>query len=340
MPVGTQASVKGISPEELKAIGANIILSNTYHLFLRPGHELVKEAGGLHKFMNWDGSVLTDSGGFQVFSLSDLRKITEVGVHFRSHLDGSKKFISPEIAMEIEEALGADIIMAFDECAPGTCDKNYAKRSMERTTRWAERCLKAHGNVEQQSLFGIVQGATFPDLRKQHARDIVSLGFPGYAIGGLSVGEETQVMYDMLDATVPELPHDKARYLMGVGRPDNLVEGVLRGIDMFDCVLPTRIGRNGTALTSKGRLIVRDAKYAHDFSPIDPECNCPACRNHTRAYVRHLLKADEMYGLRLVTIHNLYYLLNLMNDIRNAIMNDRFLDFRAEFYEKLGGNRC
>ena len=340
MPVGTQASVKGISPEELEALGAKIILSNTYHLFLRPGHELVAEAGGLHKFMNWNGSILTDSGGFQVFSLSDLRKITEEGVAFRSHLDGAKLFLSPEKAMEIENALGADIMMAFDECTPYPSTYDYTKRSLERTTRWAERCLKAHKNTEKQSLFGIVQGGTFADLRKKSAREIVSLDFPGYAIGGLSVGEATQTMYDMLEETVPELPENKARYLMGVGRPDNLVEGVMRGIDMFDCVLPTRIGRNGTALTSRGRVIVRDAKYAHDFSPIDPECNCPACRNHSKAYIRHLLKAGEMYGLRLMTIHNLYYLVHLMGDIRKAIAEDRFPEFREEFYEKLAGNRC
>ena len=340
MPVGTQASVKGISPEELEALGAKIILSNTYHLFLRPGHELVAEAGGLHKFMNWNGSILTDSGGFQVFSLSDLRKITEEGVAFRSHLDGAKLFLSPEKAMEIENALGADIMMAFDECTPYPSTYDYTKRSLERTTRWADRCLKAHKNTEKQALFGIVQGGTFADLRKKSAREIVSLDFPGYAIGGLSVGEATQTMYDMLEETVPELPGNKARYLMGVGRPDNLVEGVMRGIDMFDCVLPTRIGRNGTALTSRGRVIVRDAKYAHDFSPIDPECNCPACRNHSKAYIRHLLKAGEMYGLRLMTIHNLYYLVHLMGDIRKAIAEDRFPEFREEFYEKLAGNRC
>ena len=340
MPVGTQASVKGISPEELEALGAKIILSNTYHLFLRPGHELVAEAGGLHKFMNWNGSILTDSGGFQVFSLSDLRKITEEGVAFRSHLDGAKLVLSPEKAMEIENALGADIMMAFDECTPYPSTYDYTKRSLERTTRWAERCLKAHKNTEKQSLFGIVQGGTFADLRKKSAREIVSLDFPGYAIGGLSVGEATQTMYDMLEETVPELPENKARYLMGVGRPDNLVEGVMRGIDMFDCVLPTRIGRNGTALTSRGRVIVRDAKYAHDFSPIDPECNCPACRSHSKAYIRHLLKAGEMYGLRLMTIHNLYYLVHLMGDIRKAIAEDRFPEFREEFYEKLAGNRC
>ena len=340
MPVGTQASVKGISPQELSEAGAGIILSNTYHLFLRPGHELVREAGGLHRFMNWNGSILTDSGGFQVFSLSDLRKITEEGVSFRSHIDGAKLFLSPEKVMEIENALGADIIMAFDECTPYPATYEYTKRSLERTTRWAERCLKAHQDTERQSLFGIVQGGTYADLRKASARDIVSLDFPGYAIGGLSVGEATNTMYEMLEETVPELPDDKARYLMGVGRPDNLVEGVMRGIDMFDCVLPSRIGRNGSAMTSRGRVIVRDAKYAKDFTPIDPECDCFACRHHTKAYVRHLLKAGEMYGLRLMTIHNIHYLVKLMEGIRAAIAEDRFMDFREEFYAKIGENRC
>jgi queuine tRNA-ribosyltransferase len=340
MPVGTQASVKGISPQELSEAGAGIILSNTYHLFLRPGHELVREAGGLHKFMNWNGSILTDSGGFQVFSLSDLRKITEEGVAFRSHVDGAKLFLSPEKVMEIENALGADIIMAFDECTPYPSTYDYTKRSMERTARWAERCLKAHRDTERQSLFGIVQGGTFADLRRTSARDIVSLGFPGYAIGGLSVGEATETMYAMLEETVPELPDNKPRYLMGVGRPDNLVEGVMRGIDMFDCVLPTRIGRNGSAMTSRGRVIVRDAKYADDFTPIDPECDCFACRHHSKAYIRHLLKAGEMYGLRLMTIHNIHYLEKLMGEIRSAIAEDRFPEFRKEFYAKIGGNRC
>ena len=340
MPVGTQASVKGISPDELRSMNANIILSNTYHLYLRLGHELVREAGGLHGFMNWDKAILTDSGGFQVFSLAKLRKITEEGVAFRSHLDGSKHFLSPEYAMEIENALGADIIMAFDECAPYPSSYDYTKKSMERTTRWAERCLNAHKDTERQALFGIVQGGMYADLRKISAKDLVSLDFPGYAIGGLSVGEPANLMNEMLDETVPLLPKNKARYLMGVGSPDYLIEGVFRGIDMFDCVLPTRIGRNGTVMTSKGRLIVRDARYSRDFSPMDSECDCPACRSHTRAYIRHLLKAGEMYGLRLATIHNLHYLLNLMNQIRDAIMNDGFLDFRREFYEKLGGNRC
>ncbi len=341
MPVGTNASVKGISPDELREMNAKIILSNTYHLYLRPGHELVREAGGLHKFMNWDRAILTDSGGFQVFSLSDLRKITEEGVHFRSHLDGSKHFLSPEKAMEIENALGADIMMAFDECAPYPASYEYTKKSMYMTTRWAERCLNAHKNADNQALFGIVQGGMYDDLRIISARDLVSMDFPGYAIGGLSVGEPSDIMYRVLEATVPELPANKARYLMGVGSPDYLIEGAIRGIDMFDCVLPTRIGRNGTAMTSQGKVIVRDAKYAHDFSPLDPECDCPACRNHTRAYIRHLLKAGEMYGLRLVAIHNLHFLINLMNSIRCAIMNDRLLDFKEEFYDKYynGGNK-
>ncbi len=339
MPVGTQASVKGISPGELREINAKIILSNTYHLYLRPGHELIREAGGLHKFMNWDRAILTDSGGFQIFSLSTLRKITEEGVYFNSHLDGSKHFISPEKAMEIENALGSDIMMAFDECAPYPSTYEYTKKSMYMTTRWAERCLKAHKDTERQSLFGIVQGGTFADLRQISARDLVSMDFPGYGIGGLSVGEPAPLMYEMLEATVPLLPDNKPRYLMGVGTPDYLIEGAIRGIDMFDCVLPTRIGRNGTCMTTHGKLIVRDAKYARDFTPVDPECSCPACRNHTRGYIRHLIKAGEMYGLRLATLHNLYFLLDLMKQVRCAILNDSLLDFRREFYEKYyGGN--
>lgn len=342
MPVGTQASVKGISPDELRALNAGIILSNTYHLYLRPGHELIREAGGLHRFMNWDGAVLTDSGGFQVFSLSKLRKITEEGVQFRSHIDGSKHFLSPEKVMEIENALGADIIMAFDECAPYPADYEYTKKSMYLTSRWAERCLKAHTQTQQQALFGIVQGGMYADLRKISARDLVSLDFPGYGIGGLSVGEPAELMYRMLEETVPVLPENKPRYLMGVGSPDYLIEGAIRGIDMFDCVLPTRIGRNGTVMTSKGRVIVRDAKYSRDFTPMDEECSCFACRNHTKAYVRHLLKAGEMYGLRLTTIHNLSFLTNLMKSIRCAILEDRLLDFRKEFYAKyynIGGSQ-
>ena len=342
MPVGTQASVKGISPDELRALDAGIILSNTYHLYLRPGHELIREAGGLHRFMNWDRAILTDSGGFQVFSLSKLRKITEEGVHFRSHIDGAKHFLSPEKVMEIENALGADIIMAFDECAPYPASYEYTKKSMYLTSRWAERCLKTHADTERQSLFGIVQGGMYADLRKISARDLVAMDFPGYGIGGLSVGEPAELMYEMLEETVPLLPEQKPRYLMGVGSPDYLIEGAIRGIDMFDCVLPTRIGRNGTVMTSNGRVIVRDAKYSRDFSPIDEACGCPACRNHTKAYVRHLLKAGEMYGLRLATIHNLYFLINLMKSIRCAILEDRLLDFKGKFYAKyynIGGSK-
>ena len=339
MPVGTQASVKGISPGELREMNAGIILSNTYHLYLRPGHELVREAGGLHKFMNWDRAILTDSGGFQIFSLSTLRKITEEGVYFNSHLDGSRHFISPEKAMEIENALGADIIMAFDECAPYPSTYEYTKKSMYMTTRWAERCMKAHTDTERQSLFGIVQGGMYADLRRISAQDLVAMDFPGYAIGGLSVGEPAPLMYEMLEETVPLLPDNKARYLMGVGTPDYLIEGAIRGIDMFDCVLPTRIGRNGTCMTSRGKVIVRDAAYARDFGPVDPECGCPACRDHTRTYIRHLIKAGEMYGLRLTTLHNLHFLINLMKQVRYAILNDSLLDFRREFYEKYYGGK-
>lgn len=339
MPVGTLATVKTMSPEELKEMDARIILSNTYHLFLRPGHEIVKEAGGLHKFMNWDRAILTDSGGFQVFSLSDMRKIEEEGVHFRSHLNGDKLFLSPEKAMEIQNALGPDIMMAFDECAPYPADHAYVKHSLERTTRWAERCLKSHARPHDQALFGIVQGGMYPDLRKQSALDLTSLDFPGYAIGGLSVGEPKHMMYEALDVTVPFLPSHKPRYLMGVGSPDALIEGSIRGIDMFDCVLPTRIARNGTTMTSQGRLVVRNAKYARDFGPLDPNCNCYTCRNYSRAYLRHLIKSDETFGLRLTTYHNLHFLLDLMRQVREAIREDRLGDFRDEFFENYGMDR-
>ena len=338
MPVGTQATVKSMTPEELKEIGSQIILSNTYHLYMRPGHDLVKEAGGLHKFMNWDRPILTDSGGFQVFSLGPLRKITEEGVHFRSHIDGSKHFISPEKAMEIQNALGSDIMMAFDECAPYPADREYVKNSLERTTRWLKRCKEAHKNTEKQALFGIIQGGMYKDLREQSAKEILELDLPGYAVGGLSVGEPKELMYEVLDYTVPLMPEDKPRYLMGVGSPDDLLEGVIRGIDMFDCVLPTRIARNGTAMTSVGKVVVRNAKYARDFGPLDPNCDCYTCKNYTRSYIRHLIKANESFGQRLVSYHNLHFLINLMEQIREAIRNDRLLDFREEFFEQYGIN--
>ncbi len=337
MPVGTQATVKGMSPEELKAIEAQIILSNTYHLYMRPGQDIVKEAGGLHSFMNWDRPVLTDSGGFQVFSLSELRNIKEEGVTFKSHIDGSKHFITPEKSIEIQNALGADIIMAFDECTPYPCEYDYAKKSLERTTRWAVRCKEAHKNEDKQALFGIIQGSMFPELRRMSAEQLIELEFPGYAIGGLSVGEPGELMYEMLDHTVHLMPEDKPRYLMGVGTPDYLIEGAKRGLDMFDCVMPTRIGRNGTVFTSKGRVIIRDAKYARDFTTLDEECDCYTCRNFSKAYIRHLFKANEMLGLRLATWHNLRFLLKFMEDVRQAIKDDRLEDFRKAFYQKQQG---
>jgi queuine tRNA-ribosyltransferase len=339
MPVGTLATVKTMSPEELKELGAEIILSNTYHLWLRPGHDIVKEAGGLHTFMNWDRPILTDSGGFQVFSLSDLREIKEEGVHFRNHLSGEKLFLSPEGAMEIQNALGSDIMMAFDECPPYPAEFEYMKASVERTSRWAERCLKGHARPQDQALFGIVQGGEYEELRKQSARDLVSLDFPGYAVGGLSVGEPKDVMNRVLDFTTPHLPENKPRYLMGVGSPDSLIDGAIRGIDMFDCVLPTRIARNGTCMTSEGRLVVRNAKYARDFRPIDENCDCHVCRTYSRAYIRHLVKANETFGFRLTSYHNLYFLVNLMKQVRQAIMEDRLLDFRNEFFEMYGFNK-
>ena len=336
MPVGTLASVKSLSPEELKDMGAGIILSNTYHLWLRPGEDLVEEAGGLHEFMNWDQGILTDSGGFQVFSLSDIRKIKEEGVYFRNHISGEKLFLSPEKAIQIENALGADIIMSFDEYPDFHHSYDYVKESIARTTRWAERGMKAHQKPEAQSLFGICQGAGYKDLRIQHARDMVSLDFPGYSIGGLSVGETKEEMNSVLDYLVPELPENKPRYLMGVGSPDALIDGVIRGIDMFDCVLATRIARNGTCMTHDGRLVVKNAKYARDFNPIDHDCNCYTCQNYSRAYIRHLIKSDEIFGLRLTSIHNTYFLLQLMRDVRQAIMDDNLLEYRHEFFERYG----
>lgn len=331
MPVGTQASVKGVSPDELKDLGAGIILSNTYHLFLRPGMELVKEAGGLHKFMHWDRAILTDSGGFQVFSLGDLRKITEEGVTFRSHIDGSKKFLSPEVSMQVQMCLGSDIVMAFDECVPYPADHDYAQQSTERTLRWAERC-QATMTAPNQGLFGIIQGGMYKDLRRWHAERMVSMDFPGYAVGGLSVGEPADLMYEMLDYSTSLLPENKPRYLMGVGTPDHLVEGVARGIDMFDCVYPTRVARNGMAMTWTGRLVMKNANLTHDHHPIEEDCGCYACRNgYTRAYIRHLVRAGEIFGLRLLSLHNLYFLEEFVRRMRQAIIDGQFSEFRAEF---------
>lgn len=339
MPVGTLATVKSIAPEELESMGANIILSNTYHLWLRPGEDIVEEAGGLHKFMNWDKGILTDSGGFQVFSLSDLRRIEEEGVHFRNHLNGSKMFLSPEKAINIQNKLGPDILMSFDECPPFDESFDYVKKSVERTSRWAERGLKAHAKPDSQGLFGIIQGAGFKELRQQSARDLVSMDFPGYSIGGLSVGEPKESMNKVLEYTTPLIPDDKPRYLMGVGTADSLIDGVMRGVDMFDCVLPTRIARNGTCMTSKGRVVIKNAQYERDFGPLDDKCDCYTCRNYTRAYIRHLIKADETFGLRLTSYHNLYFLLNVMKDVRQAIMDDNLLEYRESFFEEYGYNK-
>ncbi len=339
MPVGTLASVKSLAPEELESMGASIILSNTYHLWLRPGEDIVEEAGGLHKFMNWDKGILTDSGGFQVFSLSDLRRIEEEGVHFRNHLNGSKMFLSPEKAINIQNKLGPDIMMSFVECPPFDESFDYVKKSVERTSRWAERGLKAHAKPDSQGLFGIIQGAGFKELRQQSARDLVSMDFPGYSIGGLSVGEPKESMNKVLEYTTPFIPEDKPRYLMGVGTADSLIDGVMRGVDMFDCVLPTRIARNGTCMTSKGRVVIKNAQYERDFGPLDDKCDCYTCRNYTRAYIRHLIKADETFGLRLTSYHNLYFLLNVMKDVRQAIMDDNLLEYRESFFEEYGYNK-
>ena len=335
MPVGTQATVKSMTVEELKENGAQIILSNTYHLYLRPGSKLVRKAGGLHNFMRWDRPILTDCGGFQVFSLSSLRTITEDGVEFKSHLDGSKHFFSPEKVMEIQEDLGADIIMSFDECCPYPSTYEYTKDSMERTTRWAKRCKEAH-TTENQALFGIIQGGFYEDLREKSAKDLVELDLPGYAIGGISVGEPKEEFLKMLKFTTPLMPENKPRYLMGVGSPDYLIEAAMAGIDMCDCVLPTRIARNGTAMTSKGKIVVRNATYAEDFSPLDSECDCYTCKNYTRAYLRHLVKCNEILGDRLLSIHNIKFLTNLMERVRIEIENDNLSNFAKDFYKKYG----
>lgn len=333
MPVGTRATVKAVEPRELEEAHAQIILSNTYHCYLRPGADLVEKAGGLHKFMNWNRPILTDSGGFQVFSLSDMNKITEDGVEFKSHLDGSKHFFTPEKSIEIQNKLGSDIIMAFDECSDYGVDRKYAEQALERTERWLDRCLAYH-KKENQLLFPIVQGNFYGDLRLKALENVKKKATVGFSIGGLSVGEPKEKMYEMLDVLAPHYPEDKVRYLMGVGSPDCLIEGVIRGIDMFDCVLPTRNARNGTALTSTGKVVVKNGIYKEDFTTLDAECDCYCCKNFTKAYLRHLFNVDEILGAQLLSIHNIRYLTHLMEQIKQAIREDRLLEFREEYLKK------
>jgi len=334
MPVGTQGTVKALLPEALKELDAQIILANTYHLYLRPGHELVRELGGLHRFMNWDRPILTDSGGFQVFSLGDLRRISEEGVDFQSHLDGSRHRLTPESSIAVQEALDADIIMAFDECIPYPANRDYVADSTARSSRWARRCKEARRSEDGAGLFGIVQGGMFPDLRAGCARDLIEIGFDGYALGGLSVGEEAGLMYDMMECTLPLLPADRPRYVMGVGTPENLVEGIARGVDMFDCVMPTRNARNGVLFTSFGKISIKQARYARDPEPIDPDCGCYVCNHYSRAYLRHLYQSGEILASVLNTHHNLHYYIQLMEEMRSAIEQDAFLDYKQEFYRK------
>ncbi len=333
MPVGTQATVKTMNPEEVAELGAQIILGNTYHLFLRPGDELIGKFGGLHNFMNWNKPILTDSGGFQVFSLGEIRKIKEEGVEFRSHIDGSKQFISPEKSINIQNNLGSDIVMLFDECPPGMSSREYLIPSIERTTRWAKRCIDAHKRPEDQGLFAIVQGGIYEDLREKSMNELMEMDehFSGYAVGGLAVGEPREDMYRILDYIVEKLPEDKPRYLMGVGEPIDMLEAVESGIDMMDCVQPSRIGRHGTVFTKYGRLVIKNAAYAEDPRPLDEDCDCYVCKNFTRAYIRHLFKAGEMLGLKLATYHNLHFLIKMMNGAREAIKEERFLEYKKEF---------
>ncbi len=331
MPVGTNATVKAMRPENLQEVGAQIILANTYHLYLRPGHRLVKQLGGLHRFMAWDGPILTDSGGFQVYSLTELRKITEEGVTFRSHIDGSPHLLTPELSIGIQEALGADIIMCFDECPPAEAERGYVERSLAMTTRWARRCKEAHCRTDQQ-LFGIVQGGRFSDLRQRSLQELQEIGFDGYALGGLSVGEEKPVMHEVMDACSPLLPSDHPRYIMGIGTPEDLVEAVWRGYDMFDCVMPTRNARNGMLFTSQGRVNIKRKQYEDDQGPLDPDCSCYVCRTYSRAYLRHLFRSGEILSSMLNTHHNIAWYLNLMDRIRTAIAQDSFEAFRKEFY--------
>jgi len=339
MPVGTQGSVKGVSPRELHELNAQIVLGNTYHLFVRPGLNVLKHFGGLHNFMNWDGPILTDSGGYQIFSLAKLRKITEQGVEFQNHIDGARAFISPEIAMEIQTLLGSDIAMALDECVPYPCEYDYAAESAEMTTRWAKRCREwkqrnaemARPELADSMLFGIVQGGTFEDLRKESAQAIVDLDFAGYAIGGVSVGEPEEEMMRAVERAEPFLPGNKPRYAMGLGTPPQLLELIARGMDMFDCVLPTRLARNGTAFTAAGTLNLKNAEFALDKRPIEENCPCPACCEFTRGYIRHLIKAEEILGLRLITLHNLHLYLNLMSRARTEVERGTFDQFRRAF---------
>ena len=335
MPVGTLANVKMLTPEELKQAGSAVVLSNTYHLWLRPGEDIVKKAGGLHKFMNYDGPILTDSGGFQVFSLAKNKEkdITEEGVHFKSHIDGKPLLLTPELSIEIQNKLDSDIAMSFDECIPFPATYEYAKKSTERTLRWALRGKENFKN-ENQSLFGIVQGGAYQDLRKFSAVETVKMDFDGYSIGGTSVGEDKKTMYEMVDWAVEYLPEDKPRYLMGVGEPSDLFEGVERGIDMFDCVLPTRIARHANAFTHKGKINLRNLKFKEDFTPIDHKCDCYTCKNYTKAYIRHLFVANEGLGGRLLSIHNIRFLINLMENIRNAIRDDKFIEYKEEFLKE------
>ena len=337
MPVGTNATVKAMTPEDLLAVNAQIILSNTYHLYLRPGHRLVEKMGGLHKFMNWNRPVLTDSGGFQVFSLGELRKISEYGVKFQSHIDGSRHFLTPELSIQIQEALGADIIMCFDECPSSKANYSYVSSSLAMTARWAKRCKEARRREDQQ-LFGIIQGGMYHDLRARSLEDICSIGFDGYALGGLSVGETKEEMYGVMDVCAPMMPNDAPRYIMGIGAPEDLVEAVWRGYDMFDCVMPTRNARNGMLFTSQGRINIKSKAFEEDDGPLDPECGCHVCQNYSRAYLRHIYRAGEILASNLNTYHNLYYYLDLMHQMRNAIRNNNFDGFRRDFYLKLQCN--
>ncbi len=345
MPVGTQASVKTLSNEDLKEIGAEIILGNTYHLYLRPGHELIKRAGGLHKFMSWHRPILTDSGGFQVFSLNSLTKITEEGVRFQSHLDGSYHMFTPERVVEIQHALGADIIMALDEPVLYPCSEEQANRANRLTLNWAERCLSAHNELRDNeskqppALFGIIQGGTYPELRKTSAEALLKLDFPGYAIGGLSLGEPKSATWEMVELCTGVVPQEKPRYLMGVGTPEDMLEAVSLGVDMFDCVLPTRNARNASLFTRFGKLIIKNSQYAEDFSPVDPECGCSTCRNYTRAYLRHLFNTGEISALRLATVHSLHFYMDSMKWAREAILEDRFREWKDQFLSRYQTNR-